>query len=354
MAQAISWLEDFFNRYTVAMTAKVLLEPKEVLAFVYNLVRYSFKDDIEMNMDWVNMKNKFQVTRKAFDHTSLESLLRELIVKLRMRRSTARVDSALGVTTNPNNRPGARSLEADANEARTSPKPKKKAATPPKRKLCSSYASAKGCAHGEASEEHLVKSCTRATKRKEARATQADEAADDPEADEPVQPEPDDEEHDAAQDEPEDEEDQEEADEAELDPDNDDYDLVDPDDYTIETVDANAMNKGKGRGRGQGHQGSGGKGGRGRKPSSRGRTPSRSPQKPKGSPRKPSGLANPSARMFNVVPAPYDPLDDLNPNDPPDPRSALGKQVIKESNRLRKQRIGRRRDNIGYHRDSSP
>eukprot|EP00971_Amphidinium_carterae_P295887 5876481-Amphidinium_carterae.1 len=81
------------------------------------------------------------------------------------------------------------------------------------------------------------------------------------------------------------------------------------------------MNKGKGRGRGSGHQRSGGKGGRGRKPSSRGRTPSRSPQKPKGSSRKPPGLAHPSAHMFNVVPAPYDPLDDINPNNPPDPHS---------------------------------
>eukprot|EP00971_Amphidinium_carterae_P168193 3332473-Amphidinium_carterae.2 len=83
------------------MTVKVLLEPKEVLAFVYNIVKHSFTNDIEMNMGWIEMKNKFQVTRKAFDHTSLEALLRELIV----RRSTARVDSALGVTTMPNNRP---------------------------------------------------------------------------------------------------------------------------------------------------------------------------------------------------------------------------------------------------------
>eukprot|EP00971_Amphidinium_carterae_P231854 4601283-Amphidinium_carterae.1 len=77
-------------------------------------------------------------------HTWQTTLLRELIVKLRMRRSTARVDSALEVTTMPNNRPGARSLDADANEARTSPKPNFS-----KRKLCSSYASAKGCAQGE-------------------------------------------------------------------------------------------------------------------------------------------------------------------------------------------------------------
>eukprot|EP00971_Amphidinium_carterae_P208444 4135740-Amphidinium_carterae.1 len=36
LTYAIAWLEDFFNRYTVAMTVKVMLEPKEVLAFVYN------------------------------------------------------------------------------------------------------------------------------------------------------------------------------------------------------------------------------------------------------------------------------------------------------------------------------
>eukprot|EP00971_Amphidinium_carterae_P094284 1866469-Amphidinium_carterae.1 len=67
-----------------------------------------------------------------------------------MRKNIARVDQALGVLSNSNNRPGARSLEAEANESRTSPKPKKKASTPPpRRKLCSSYASAKGCSHGE-------------------------------------------------------------------------------------------------------------------------------------------------------------------------------------------------------------
>eukprot|EP00971_Amphidinium_carterae_P053619 1056189-Amphidinium_carterae.2 len=90
------------------------------------------------------MKNKFQVTHKTFDHVKLDGLLRELMVKLRMRRPNARVDSALGVANQPNNRPRARNLEADANEARTPPK--KKPTTPPKRKLCSSYASAKGCA----------------------------------------------------------------------------------------------------------------------------------------------------------------------------------------------------------------
>eukprot|EP00971_Amphidinium_carterae_P160186 3175391-Amphidinium_carterae.1 len=67
---------------------------------------------------------------------------------------------------------------------------------------------------------HLVKFCTRATRKKEARAAQADEVTDDHEADEP---ELEDDEPDAAQDEPEDAEDQEEADDDELDPDNDDY-----------------------------------------------------------------------------------------------------------------------------------
>eukprot|EP00971_Amphidinium_carterae_P226178 4486462-Amphidinium_carterae.1 len=125
LIQAILWLEDFFNRYTVAMTVKVMLEPKEVLAFVYGIVKHSFAQDIEMNMSWIEIRNKFQVTHKA----------------------SLRSHDALGVTSQPNSRPGARSLEADANEARTPPK--KKATTPPKRKLCSSYASAKGCAQGE-------------------------------------------------------------------------------------------------------------------------------------------------------------------------------------------------------------
>eukprot|EP00971_Amphidinium_carterae_P009002 177582-Amphidinium_carterae.1 len=102
-------------------------------------------------MEWINMKNIFKVTHKSFDHETLDKLLRELVVKLRVRKNAARVDQALGVTQGTNSKPLARSLEAaDANESRASPKPKRKAATPPpRRKLCSSYASAKGCAHGE-------------------------------------------------------------------------------------------------------------------------------------------------------------------------------------------------------------
>eukprot|EP00971_Amphidinium_carterae_P266906 5294334-Amphidinium_carterae.1 len=101
LVQGILWLEDFFNRITGAEGSHGIR------------VRH--------------------LTHKAFDHEKLEGLLRELIVKLRMRRSYARVDSALGVTSQPSNRPGARSLEADANEARTPQK--KKATTPPKKKL---------------------------------------------------------------------------------------------------------------------------------------------------------------------------------------------------------------------------
>eukprot|EP00971_Amphidinium_carterae_P302715 6015004-Amphidinium_carterae.2 len=158
-----------------------MLEPKKVLAFVYNNVYPSFKLDMEMNMEWINMKNVFKVTHKSFDHKAFDKLLQELVVKLRMRKNIARVDQAL--------EPGARSIEAEANESRTLPKPKKKALTPPpRRKLCSSYASAKGCFHGELCplfkkgghsrmhnkclrcglEEHLVKSCTRATQKREA------------------------------------------------------------------------------------------------------------------------------------------------------------------------------------------
>eukprot|EP00971_Amphidinium_carterae_P226720 4496645-Amphidinium_carterae.1 len=93
---------------------------------------------MEMNMEWIGMKNNFKVTNKSFDHSSLETLLRELVVKLRMRKNIARVDHALGVVPHSNSRPEARSIEAaEANESRTSPKPKKKAATtPPRKKLC--------------------------------------------------------------------------------------------------------------------------------------------------------------------------------------------------------------------------
>eukprot|EP00971_Amphidinium_carterae_P232759 4619422-Amphidinium_carterae.1 len=72
------------------MSVKVMLEPKEVLAFVYNII------DMEMNMEWIRMKNTFKVTHKSFDHDALELLFRELVVKLRMRKNTARVDNALG------------------------------------------------------------------------------------------------------------------------------------------------------------------------------------------------------------------------------------------------------------------
>eukprot|EP00971_Amphidinium_carterae_P255787 5078365-Amphidinium_carterae.1 len=63
---------------------------------------------MEMNMEWINMKNLFKVTHKSFDHEALDKLLQELVVKLQMRKNVARVDQALGVSSNSNNRPGAR------------------------------------------------------------------------------------------------------------------------------------------------------------------------------------------------------------------------------------------------------
>eukprot|EP00971_Amphidinium_carterae_P090926 1799672-Amphidinium_carterae.1 len=79
-------------------------------------------------------------------------------------------------------------------------------------------------------------------------------------------------------------------------------------------------------------------------------------QKPKGSPKRPPELASPSARMFYVgpVPEPEDPMKNLNPNNPPDPDLFLGRSVLLAANRLCKDRIGRRKDNIGYYHDSSP
>eukprot|EP00971_Amphidinium_carterae_P264361 5244063-Amphidinium_carterae.1 len=75
-----------------------------------------------MTVAWIELKSKFEVTLKSFSHEKLDGLLHELIVKLRMRRNTSRVDTALGVSAQQPTRPGARSLEADANEARPAPK----------------------------------------------------------------------------------------------------------------------------------------------------------------------------------------------------------------------------------------
>eukprot|EP00971_Amphidinium_carterae_P305230 6065427-Amphidinium_carterae.1 len=47
-------------------------------------------------------------------------------------------------------------------------------------------------------------------------------------------------------------------------------------------------------------------------------------------------------------------MENLNPNNPPAPDSFLGRSVLLAANRLRKDYIGRRKDNIGYHHDSSP
>eukprot|EP00971_Amphidinium_carterae_P123509 2446170-Amphidinium_carterae.1 len=146
--------------------------------------------------------------------------------------------------------------------------------------------------------------------------------------------------------------------------------MVDPDDYSIKTVDANAMNKEKGRG-GRGQKSGGKEGGQGRRSSSRGRAFSKPHQKPKSSLRKPPELALPSARMFCVGPAldanaewpdhgavgaqqrPDDPFAALDPHNPPYPSSRLGKAVIRRNNQLRKMFIGRMRANDGSYHDSS-
>eukprot|EP00971_Amphidinium_carterae_P078836 1559772-Amphidinium_carterae.1 len=76
-----------------------MIEPKEVLAFAHGIVKPCYANDVEMTMAWIELKTKFEVTLKSFNHEKLDGLLRELIVKLRMRRNNARVDTALGVST---------------------------------------------------------------------------------------------------------------------------------------------------------------------------------------------------------------------------------------------------------------
>eukprot|EP00971_Amphidinium_carterae_P195261 3874629-Amphidinium_carterae.1 len=51
---------------------------------------------------------------------------------------------------------------------------------------------------------------------------------------------------------------------------------------------------------------------------------------------------------------PFDPFDGLDPSNPPHPRSAMGKAVLRRNNQLRKMYIGRMKANEGYHHDSSP
>eukprot|EP00971_Amphidinium_carterae_P004280 85459-Amphidinium_carterae.1 len=50
----------------------------------------------------------------------------------------------------------------------------------------------------------------------------------------------------------------------------------------------------------------------------------------------------------------HDIFADLDPRNPPHPRSGLGRSVLRRNNQLRKIYIGRRRANIGDHHDSSP
>eukprot|EP00971_Amphidinium_carterae_P204195 4052062-Amphidinium_carterae.1 len=121
-----------------------------------------------------------------------------------------------------------------------------------------------------------------------------------------------------------------------LDPENNDYDLVDADEYSSEPVDANAMGKGNGQGKDKGQRGARKEEDRrNKKPSSRGRTPNRSSRKPS-APRQPPGL-NVSARMFRVARSRF---DDVTPDNPPHPGCDLGRSVIKMTNRLKLQYIG--------------
>eukprot|EP00971_Amphidinium_carterae_P203109 4030905-Amphidinium_carterae.1 len=128
---AINWLEDFFNRYTVVVSVNVFMEPKEILAFVMGNVKLATANDLELSLTLIDLKKIYDVTWKMFSHQKLESLLRELIVQIKLRRTSVRVDKALGISTQQ--QLSARNAEAEANGAMAPPK--KKPSTPPKRKV---------------------------------------------------------------------------------------------------------------------------------------------------------------------------------------------------------------------------
>eukprot|EP00971_Amphidinium_carterae_P107556 2130294-Amphidinium_carterae.2 len=94
--QAITWLEEFFNTYVVAASVHAMMEPKEIRAFVIGNVKHCTAQDPKMSMVWIDLKKRYEVTLKTFSHDKLESLLRELIVQMRLRVSdvtTFRCDS---------------------------------------------------------------------------------------------------------------------------------------------------------------------------------------------------------------------------------------------------------------------
>eukprot|EP00971_Amphidinium_carterae_P052625 1035855-Amphidinium_carterae.2 len=79
MRQVINWIEDFFNRYVVAVSVNASMEPKEILAFVMSNVKPTTANDLELSMTWIDLKKRYDVTLKTFSHEKLELLLRELI-----------------------------------------------------------------------------------------------------------------------------------------------------------------------------------------------------------------------------------------------------------------------------------
>eukprot|EP00971_Amphidinium_carterae_P109301 2164202-Amphidinium_carterae.1 len=70
-----------------------LMEPKGILACVMGIVQPCAVQDVVMIMAWIELKKKYEVTLKSFAWSILDGLLRELIVKLRLRRNNVRVES---------------------------------------------------------------------------------------------------------------------------------------------------------------------------------------------------------------------------------------------------------------------
>eukprot|EP00971_Amphidinium_carterae_P327077 6458242-Amphidinium_carterae.2 len=59
LGQAASCFEEFFNRYTLAVSVHALMEPKEILAFVIGNVKHCSTNDLELSMTWIELKKKY-------------------------------------------------------------------------------------------------------------------------------------------------------------------------------------------------------------------------------------------------------------------------------------------------------
>eukprot|EP00971_Amphidinium_carterae_P126208 2500242-Amphidinium_carterae.1 len=159
--QAISSLEDFFNRYTVAVS--YIMVPKEILAFVMGNVKPCTSNDLEISMTWIDLKKKYEVSLNTFSHEKLEPLLQKLIVQMKIRRTSVHVDTALGISTQQHPPSSAKNIEVDANGAMAPPLLLRQS---------------NKCLHC-GSEAHLVKTCTRASKRRDAKSFYPEEASND-------------------------------------------------------------------------------------------------------------------------------------------------------------------------------